>query len=55
MKDFSGTGPLRPISRPGSNEMTGLLSRIAVFNSAFMSRGVDGRNISNPATFMNIE
>ena len=32
-----------------------MLSRIAVFSSPFMSYGVDGKNIFNPATFMNIE
>ena len=55
MYSSSGTGPFTPISRLDSNEMTGLLSRIAVFSSPFMSWGVEGRNIFSPATFMNIE
>jgi hypothetical protein len=33
----AGTGPLRVSKRFDSKEMTGLLSRIAVFNSPFRS------------------
>jgi len=39
-----------------SNEMTGLLSRDRGLQEALHGRrGVDGRNILRPATFMNIE
>ena len=50
----SSTSPDNPPNVPSSNEMHGSLSRIAVFNRPFASRGVDGTRILNPGMFMNI-